>query len=254
MSETLSLPKIKTVSPATPILWLMKAWVYYRAAFWPCFVYGLVLFAISAGLALALYVTETLPLFLVLAGGFLFIAPMLAMGIYQAARMLERRERPQVKDMLWVRSAFRRDLVLLGLALLLLFSLWIEAAYLTYGLSTHRMHNSVSAFLEFMFLTPEGRQMALIGSVIGGFIAFLAFTLVVVSAPMLLDEETDIFIATITSVRAVTHNFLPMLVWAALIAMLTFFGIATAFLGLIFVFPLIGLASWHAYRDLVEPV
>jgi len=93
--------------------------------------------------------------------------------------------------------------------------------------------------------------MAMIGTIVGGAIAFIAYSLIVISAPMLLDRKTDVFIATITSVRAVTTNFLTMLIWAFLIATLTAIGIATAFFGLIFIFPIIGLASWHAYRELV---
>ena len=81
--------------------------------------------------------------------------------------------------------------------------------------------------------------------------AFLAFSLVVISAPMMLGAKTDVFIATITSVRSVTRNFAPMLLWGFLIAVLTAIGIATAFFGLILIFPLIGLATWRAYRELV---
>ena len=68
---------------------------------------------------------------------------------------------------------------------------------------------------------------------------------------MLLNEKTSVFIAMITSVRTIAQNFLPMLVWAMLIVALTALGIATGFLGLIVTFPVIGLASWRAYRDLV---
>lgn len=93
--------------------------------------------------------------------------------------------------------------------------------------------------------------MALTGTAVGAVIALFAFALVVISAPMMLDRKTDVFIATITSFRAVLKNPLPLLLWAIIIAVLTALGIATAFFGLILVFPLIGLASWHAYRELV---
>ena len=106
-------------------------------------------------------------------------------------------------------------------------------------------------FLVFMLSTPEGLTMAVSGTLIGGVIAYLAYALVVVAAPMLLDRRTDVFVAMITSFRAVAKNPLPMLVWAGLIASLTAIGIASAFFGLIIVFPVIGFASWHAYRELV---
>ena len=93
--------------------------------------------------------------------------------------------------------------------------------------------------------------MAMTGTVVGGVIGLVAFSLVVVSAPMLLHRDTDVFIATVTSVRAVLINPGPMVIWAFLISALTVVGIATAFLGLMVVFPVIGLASWRAYRELV---
>ena len=73
----------------------------------------------------------------------------------------------------------------------------------------------------------------------------------VVSIPMLLRRDTDFFVATVTSVRAVTRNPGPMALWALIIAGLIAISIATAFVGLIITFPVLGLASWHADRDLV---
>lgn len=251
MEQTTHLPTVNTISLLAPIGWLEGGWADFRRAPVPCLVYGGLLASISVGFAVALYLTGSINWILVLAAGFLLVAPMLAMGLYKAGQMLERGETPSVGDVLFVRSAFRRDLIFLGLALVMIYSIWVEIAHLIYGLSTSQLHGSTMQFLTFMFTESDGIRMALIGSIIGGAIAFLAYSLVVVSAPMLLNEKADVFIATITSVRTVTRNVLPMLVWAALIAALTLAGIATAFLGLVVVFPVIGLASWRAYRDLV---
>jgi len=70
---------------------------------------------------------------------------------------------------------------------------------------------------------------------------------------MLMSREVDAVTAILTSVQAVLQNFVPMLLWAWLIAILTAFGLITGLLGLIVTFPLIGHATWHAYRGLVEP-
>ena len=250
-SSPVHLPGVNKVAVSAPLGWLAKGWADFWRAPGPSLAYGVALAAISFALAGGLYLTGAFTWFLVLAGGFLLVAPMLAMGAYQSARLQARGEVPSLAGMFFVRSAFRRDLVILGVALFILFGIWVEAAYLVYGLSTRTMHTSVSAFLNFLFLSPEGHSMALTGSLVGGVIAFLAFSLAVVSAPMMLNAEVDFFIATITSVRAVVQNFPAMLVWAVLIAVLTGIGIATAFIGLIIVFPWIGMASWHAYRELV---
>lgn len=94
--------------------------------------------------------------------------------------------------------------------------------------------------------------MLVVGSLIGGALAFLTYGLVVVSAPMLLDRGTSVFAATITSFRAVAANVGPMIVWALLIAILTLSTLLTGFLALVIVFPWLGLATWRAYADLVE--
>ena len=252
MTEQLTkLPDVATVSISAPIRWLAGAWQDYLRAPLPFLIYGILLAAVSAVIAWALVFSGAFAWVFVLAGGFFLIAPVLAMGLYEGGRMLEVGDTPGVTDVILVRSALRLDIAYLGLALFLIYLFWTRLAQIVYALSTSVLHKAPSEFLTFMLTTPDGLSMAATGTVVGGIIAFFAFSLVVISAPMLLDGKTDVFIATITSVRSVTKNFWPMLVWALLIAILTAIGIATAFFGLIVVYPLIGLATWRAYRDLV---
>ena len=248
---TYKLPDVATSTIGAPFRWLSGAWQDYLRAPLPFMIYGIVLAGISAMIAWALVFSGAFAWVFVLAGGFFLIAPILAMGLYEGGRMLEDGETPGLTDIVLVRSAVRADIAYLGLALFLIYLFWTRLAQIVYALSTSVMHKDPTDFLAFMFTTPEGLSMAATGSVIGGVVAFLAFSLAVISAPMMLGGQTDIFIATITSVRSVTKNPGPMLVWALLIAVLTAIGIATAFFGLILIFPLIGLASWRAYRELV---
>ena len=248
---TYKLPDVATITIGAPFRWLSGAWQDYLRAPLPFMIYGIVLAGISAMIAWALVFSGAFAWVFVLAGGCFLIAPILAMGLYEGGRMLEDGETPGLTDIVLVRSAVRADIAYLGLALFLIYLFWTRLAQIVYALSTSVMHKDPTDFLAFMFTTPEGLSMAATGSVIGGVVAFLAFSLAVISAPMMLGGQTDIFIATITSVRSVTKNPGPMLVWALLIAVLTAIGIATAFFGLILIFPLIGLASWRAYRELV---
>lgn len=251
MEQTTHLPTVSTISMTAPFGWLAGGWADFRKAPGPCLTYGAILVAFSVGLSAALYFAEAIRWLFVLAAGFMLVAPILAMGLYQAGRILEQGGKPRLRDVLFVRSAFRQDLMFLGLALVLIYSLWVEMAHLVYGLSTYKLHKTLPDLLVFMLTDPEGHNMVLYGTAIGGVIAFLAFSLVAISAPMLLNREANVFIATITSARAVVQNFFPMLVWATLIVILTALGIASGFLGLIISFPVIGLASWRAYRELV---
>jgi uncharacterized membrane protein len=245
------LPDVNTVGLGAPFGWLAGGWKDFTKATGPCLVYGALLVAASLGLTAALYQAGAIRVLFVVAAGFMLVAPILAMGLYQTGRMLEDGKRPGLGDILFVRSALRQDLFVLGFALFLVYSVWVEMAHLIYGLSTYKFHKTLPDLIHFMLSDPEGHTMVMTGTVIGGAIAFLAFSLVVVSAPMLLNTEANVFVATLTSLRTVAKNFLPMLLWGVMIVALTVFGIATGFLGLIVTFPVIGLASWRAYRDLV---
>ncbi len=202
-------------------------------------------------LCYALVVSDAAFWVLSLTVGFVFVAPMLAMGLYEAGRLIERGEKPTLSGMLYVRSALRQDIAYLGLALVLIYLFWGRIAQIVYGLSTYHLHRTVADFVEFAIGTSDGQNMLITGSIVGGVVAFFTYCLVVVSAPMLLDQKTSVFAAVATSVRAVIENFWPMVLWAAILGILTLVTAATGFLGLVVVFPWLGLASWHAYRELV---
>ncbi len=133
----------------------------------------------------------------------------------------------------------------LGLTLLLIYMLWGRIAQLVYGLSTYHLHDTIAKFVTFAFTTQEGLNMLMTGTIIGGVIALFTYAIVVVSAPMLLDRESNFFAATVTSFTAVAANPLPMLLWAAIIAALVALAAVTAFAAMVVIFPLLGLASWR---------
>ena len=250
-TATFRLPPVATVSMAAPMRWLASGWADFRAMPGQSLAYGFALFLLSVALVALTWLTGTITWVMVLAGGFLFVAPMLAMGLYEAARLRSRGQIANLSDMAFVKTASTRELAYLGLALVIIYFFWGRIAQLIYALSTFTLHRDMGEFLTFMFTTPAGIQMAITGTIVGAFIAFLAYCLIVVSAPMLLNARSDVFAATATSVRAVLKNMGPMILWAGLIAGLTALALATAFVGLIIVFPVLGYASWHAYRDLV---
>lgn len=248
-----ALPKVRQVGFGAPFGWLAGAWSDLRRAWKPCLLFGLVMAAISAGMVALLVATNASFMALVLTCGFVFVAPMLAMGLYEAGRILEGGGVPTLRQMIFVRQAASQELAYLGLFLLLLYLLWGRIAQLVYGLSTWHLHDTVEKFVSFALTTSEGHSMLMTGTLIGGVIAFFVYTCVVVATPMLLDRKTNVFAATVTSFTAVAANPGPMLLWAAIIVALLVLCAATGFIAMIVVFPLLGLASWRAYRALVEP-
>lgn len=177
---------------------------------------------------------------------------MLGMGLYAASRSLAAGRKPRLAEVFWVRDAAHIEQLILGLLLVFLYFLWTRMAQVIYALSTWRILRDRSDFLNFVLLDPAGQVMILIGLATGGAVAFCNYAPAAVAAPMLLDRRYTVFMALATSVRAVNRNFFPMLLWAVLIVALTLIGILFAFIGLAIVFPIIGMASWHACKALVR--
>ncbi|MDP3460564.1 MAG: DUF2189 domain-containing protein [Hyphomonas sp.] len=252
MATPQRLPDINTVSMRAPFEWLAAGWRDFLAAPVIATLYGLILAGISAGIFWALYSTGSASWFFVLLGGFLLVGPMLGMGLYEISRSLEAGRKLRLIDIILVKDAARKELLLLGFLLVFLYFLWTRIAQVIYALSTWRILRDRSEFLNFAVFDPNGQAMILTGLVTGGFVAFCNYSLAAVAAPMLLDRRFNVFMALATSVRSVNRNFFPMLLWAFLIVALTLVGISLAFVGLAIVFPVIGMASWHAYRALVE--
>lgn len=252
MASTGGLPDVKRIGVGAPFRWLGGAWSDLWRAWPPLLAYGVALSAFSLWISLSFMATGGAFWVFALTCGFVFVAPMLAMGLYEAATLLARGERPTLARMVFVRRALSADVAILGLALLMIFFFWLQIAQIVYGLSTWVIYRTVQTLAAFALTTPEGHRMLFAGSLIGGAIAFLTYGLVVISAPMLLDRQTSVFVATITSFRAVAANPGPMIVWALLIAVLTLSTVLTGFLALVIVFPWLGLATWRAYGELVE--
>lgn len=253
MGQDGGLPGVNSIPVSAPLSWLAGAWRDLWKAPAPFLAYGFVVAFLSGAISLGLAWTGMAFWALAAASGFVFVAPMIAMGVYEGGRLIESGRTPTLSRIAFVRSAFRQDVAFLGLALFIIFTIWIELARITFGLATNRLYGAFDEFFAFAMTTPQGHGMLIWGTAIGGILAWLTFCLVAVSAPMLLDSERDIFTATVTSVRCVTRNTATMFVWAAIIAAMILASVVTGFLALVVVIPWLGLASWRAYRALVQP-
>jgi uncharacterized membrane protein len=226
----------------------------FRAA--PAFGVFFAAFYVAVGLGLTLLGASTFVWTLVLALGFPLVAPFAAVGLYEVSRRLEADE-PLVwaKVLGVVLREKDRQIPWIGAILVIVFLFWSFFAHMLFalfmGLSTL---TNISTSWEAL-LTPTGITMIAVQVLIGGIVAFLVFSLTVVSLPLLLDREIDFVTAMLHSMKTVAQNLPVMLLWAAIIAGLLFAGMLPYFLGLFVVLPILGHATWHLYRRaLYDPV
>ena len=247
-------PGIRTVAFDAPWSWIAKGWADIKATPGISLAYGALFTLISLVILVGLYLAGGLSLVLPLAGGFLLLGPMFAVGLYETSRNLEEGRPVSLSEMLMLGVRSPGQLAFMGVFLLILYFVWLEIAFLLFmlflGPQALQLENIVSTLL----FTGPGLGLLVIGTAAGAILALLVFAITAVSIPLLMRREVDIATAAITSVRAVANNPAPMLLWAVLIAGMMALAFATMFVGMIVVFPLIGHATWHAYRSLIPPV
>lgn len=245
------LPAIRPIDTGRPWTWLSAAWQDIGRAPTLSLAYGLLAVASSFILVFGLASAEMHYLVLPMAAGFMLLGPVLAVGLYEASRLIERGERPTIGAVL---GAYRRNgtqIAAIGLVLMLALLAWIRVAFLIFAIFFAAEPPALDMLVTRIFFSAETVPFLLTGTAVGAVIATVVFAISAVSLPMLLDRDTDVFTAMATSAAAVRQNWRAMGVWAALIALFTAAGIATGFIGLALSFPLIGHATWHCYRDVV---
>ena len=219
--------------------------VVFLCAIYP--VIGLVLARITFG-------QDLLPLLFPLASGFALIGPVAAIGLYEMSRRREQGvEIGWVDALRVVRSPAIGTIVGLGLLLAAIFFAWLAVAWGIYSVTLGPAPPvSIEAFARDIFTTAAGWTMIVVGVGVGFLFAVLVLSISVVSFPLLLDRHTSLDTAIRTSIRAVRTNPRPMAAWGLIVATGLVLGSLPLFIGLILVVPVLGHATWHLYRLVVQ--
>jgi len=232
---------------SAPLHWLALGWRDFRLQptiglfFGFCFV--------AMGWALLETYQRSPAWILWLSAGFLLLGPLLCMGLYQVSLRLERGEKPSLVDALTAWRTRTAQLAIFGFALLILEMLWGRSALVVFAVSFEGMPELGGSLGK--LLDPENLGFLVSYLCVGAVFAGLIFAISVISIPMILDEQVDAITAALTSLRLCLTQPGVMLVWGALITVLVLLAMLPGFAGLLVLGPVIGHASWHAYRAAV---
>lgn len=242
-------PPPRIVPFDAPWVWLSAGWrdMWQTPAL--SLIYGAAFAVAAAAMAAGLSWLSLAPAFPVLAGGFLLIGPLVAVGLYEISRCNALGQSVSLGSVVQAGLAARGQLSFFGAALLLIYFFWMQIAALLFMLFLGSSSlPPPSEFMRTLLFTPQGLGLLVAGSVVGAVLATVVFAISCVGVPMLYVRSVDVMTAARASIAAVAANPQAMLLWAGLIVVMMGAGFATLLIGLVLAFPLIGHATWHAYE------
>lgn len=240
--------RITDLRAGDPLRWLRLGWADFARCPRIGLFYGLCFFLMGHAL---LAVFRAAPAYvLALSAGFLLMGPFLCLGLYDASRALQAGQRPSLRASLLAWRPTQGTMAIFAGVLLILEMLWGRASLVVFAVTFNTMPSTTNLVAQ--LLNPDNLTFLITYAVVGGVFAGLIFVTSVISIPMILDRRVDAISAGLTSIRACLQNPAVMLWWGALITLLVGLAMLPLFLGLLVVGPVLGHATWHAYRDTVS--
>jgi uncharacterized membrane protein len=242
--------EIMRVPVYRPLLWLRAGWLDMRRHWGASLGYGALIVALGWTL---LVFCGTHPYFVAAAiSGFLLVGPLMSAGLCEMSRRYSQGLSASFDDSL---EGFARNSTALfefGVILAICAAVWFGISALLLGTVFHIVAPDIRETLYRGFLDSTNRSQVLAYIVVGGVLATAVFAVSVVAIPLIIDRHATAGQAMRASVNAVFRNIPAMILWSGLILALTIIGYAPLLAGLLIIAPLLGHATWHAYKDMIR--
>jgi uncharacterized membrane protein len=242
--------EVMHISPFKPLTWLGRGWLDMRKHWGASLGYGALIVALGWTL---LIFCGTHPYFVAAAiTGFLLVGPAMSAGLCEMSRRYSRGQPASFDESL---EGFGRNASALfefGIILALCAVVWFGISAVLLGTVFHIAAPDMRETLYRGFIDSANRSQVLAYIAVGGVLAASVFAVSVVAIPLIIDRHATAGQAMRASVKAVFTNIPAMIVWSALILILTIIGYAPLLGGLLIIAPLLGHATWHAYQDLIH--
>lgn len=230
------------LSVTEPFGWLRLGWADLRAAPRQSLCYGVIMLLLSYCITTATWFFGNIGLYLGLVAGFVFIGPWLALTLYAISRRREDGRQVSLGRSMGDAARAVGNAMVFAVILTVVFLVWARAATMVHVFFPATENPGWSDLLPFLA----------VGTAVGALFSAIVFAASAFSLPMLVDRRTDTVTAVVTSVNAVLRNKAAMTVWAVIIVGCVLIGAATAWLAFAVLLPLIGHATWHAYRQAID--
>jgi uncharacterized membrane protein len=239
----------RSLSTSDPFKWLSQGWRDFTREPAMSIVYGLIVFAISAVFVGVLVSSGRDYILFPAFAGFMVVGPILAVGLYEKSRRIEEGLPLRWANIFFVKPRSGGQILFTGVLLCLLMMVWMRAAVLIYALFFGLVpFPGLDHITTMLFATDVGWAMLVVGTAVGGLFAAFSFAISAFSIPMLVNEPIDALTAMGSSMALVWNNLRVLLVWAVIVLALFLVSLVTCMVGLIVIYPLLGHATWHAYR------
>lgn len=242
-------PRLRRVDAGAPFQWIRLGLADLKACPRAGLFYGFC-FAL-AGYLIAWILSDSPQYLAAATAGFLLVAPALSIGIYEVSRRRERGQPCALSPTLTAWRANQANIGLFSLVLLVVLLVWARASLVTFSLFFSGAMPDVRSMLV-QVTDPEKLGFLVAWLAVGAVFALLVFAISVITIPLMLDRRYDAVTAALASMQVVFRNPGAMVMWAGIIAWSCAAGLLMGFVGIIVVAPLLGHATWHAYRELVE--